>query len=562
MAAGPSPALAGVGVSPGLALGPVLCMGEPPGAPEDGGLLEPGARASAAERVRAAMADVAAELQARAAQAHGDAVAVLEATAMMAADPALEVAAVERVTVHGLPPERAVWDAAGEVADVLRGLGGYLGERARDVLDVRDRIVARLRGVASPGVPVSDVPFVLVARDLAPADTATLDLAVVRALVTEEGGPTSHTAILARSLGIPAVVAVAGATGLVEGTVVLVDGGAGTVVADPGEAEQERVRRRAGTGQRVFDGHGVTADGKAVTLLANVGDPSGSDAAARANAEGIGLFRTEFCFLDRQDAPTVEEQVQLYREVLAPMRGKRVVVRTLDAGADKPLPYLSSTDEPNPALGVRGLRTSWRSPELLDDQLRAISLAAQDAGAQVWVMAPMVATRDEAEAFAGRCSAHGLDHAGVMVEVPAAALTAAAILEVASFASIGTNDLAQYTLAADRMLGDLAALNDPFQPALLRLIEFTASAGAAARRPVGVCGEAAADPAMACVLVGLGVTSLSMTPAALGNVGAALHGATVEQCTAAARAAVSAASAVAARQAARACLPHLSDLGL
>jgi phosphotransferase system enzyme I (PtsI) len=558
----PGRTLTGVGVSPGLAVGPVLRMGEPPRAPADGELLPAGARDAEAERVSAAMAQVAAELRARAAQAHGDAVAVLEATALMAADPALEVAAVERVRVQGLPAERAVWDAAGEAAEVLRGLGGYLGERSRDVLDVRDRIVARLRGVASPGVPTSDAPFVLVARDLAPADTATLDLAVVRALVTEEGGPTSHTAILARSLGIPAVVAVPGVTELADGTVVLVDGGAGSLTVDPAGVDRGRAGRRGGAGRRTFDGHGATADGRHVPLLANVGDPAGSAAAAAANAEGIGLFRTEFCFFDRQDAPTVEEQVQLYREVLAPMRGKRVVVRTLDAGADKPLPFLPAVDEPNPALGVRGLRTSWRSPRLLDDQLRAISLAGQDAGAQVWVMAPMVATRDEAEAFVGRCSAHGLKQAGVMVEVPAAALTAMAILDVAAFASLGTNDLAQYTLAADRMLGDLAALNDPFQPALLRLVEMTAAAGAARGRPVGVCGEAAADPATACVLVGLGVTSLSMAPPALGGVAAALGGATTQECQDAARAAVGAPSAVAARVAARACLPHLADLGL
>ncbi len=552
----------GVGVSPGLALAPVLLMGEPLGEPAPGGELAQADRSAAAARLRAAMAAVSAELQARAARAHGDAVAVLEATAMMAADPALEVAAVERVQVHGEPPERAVWEAAGQVAAVLASAGGYLGERARDVLDVRDRIVAQLRGLAPPGVPASAEPFVLVARDLAPADTATLDLAVVRALVTEEGGPTSHTAILARSLGIPAVVAAPGVCGVPEGTPLLVDGSSGLVVAEPDEASGERALALQAAGRRRFDGHGVTADGVHVALLANVGDAAGAAAAAAANAEGVGLFRTEFCFLDRQQAPTVEEQVELYREVFAPLRGKRVVVRTLDAGADKPLPFMPAADEPNPALGVRGLRTSWHSPHLLDDQLRAISLAAQEAGAQVWVMAPMVATAEEAEAFAGRCALHGLDHAGVMVEVPAAALTAASILQTVSFASLGTNDLAQYTMAADRMMGDLAALNDPFQPGLLRLVEMTAAAGRAAGRPVGVCGEAAADPTTACVLVGLGVTSLSMTPAALGDVGAALHGATSEACAEAAYAALAARSAVEARQAARAKLPHLADLGL
>jgi phosphotransferase system enzyme I (PtsI) len=205
---------------------------------------------------------------------------------------------------------------------------------------------------------------------------------------------------------------------------------------------------------------------------------------------------------------------------------------------------------------------SWRAPQLLDDQLRAIRLAAQDAGAEVRVMVPMVATPTEAEAFVSRCAAQGLDHAGVMIEIPAAALTAVSILRVASFASIGTNDLSQYAFAADRMLGDLVALSDPFQPALLRLAEMTAGAGRAVGRPVGACGEAAADPATACVLVGLGVTSLSMAPTALGDVAAALRSATSEACADAAYAALAARSAVEARQAARARLPHLADLGL
>ncbi len=445
---------------------------------------------------------------------------------------------------------------------MLAAAGGYLGERARDVLDVRDRIIAEVRGLAPPGVPSSAEPFVLVARDLAPADTATLDLAVVRALVTEEGGSTSHTAILARSLGVPAVVGAAGVCQVAAGTLLLVDGRAGTVVAAPDEKSGEGARALPGTGRHSFDGHGVTGDGVSVALLANVGDPAGARVAAAANAEGVGLFRTEFCYLDRQQAPTVEEQVELYRKVFAPLRGRRVVARTLDAGADKPLPFLPQAGEPNPALGLRGLRSSWRAPQLLDDQLRAISLAAQGAATEVWVMAPMVATADEAHAFVARCAAHGLDHAGVMVEIPAAALTASSILQVASFASIGTNDLAQYAFAADRTLADLAALNDPFQPGLLRLVDMTAAAGRAAGRPVGVCGEAAADPATACVLVGLGVTSLSMTPAALGDVAAALRSVTSQACAEAASAALAAPNAVEARHAARAHLPHLADLGL
>ena len=563
---GPAGSLSGVGVSPGVVVGPVRHMADPVGQPPAGPPVEPDAREAEAARIVTAMAAVRDDLAARAARAFGEAVEVLEATALMAADPALAGAARERVTGRGLRAEAAVWEAAGEVAATLAALGGYLGERARDVHDVRDRIVAALTGRQAPGVPSPGHPFVLVARDLAPADTATLDPAQVLAIVTEAGGPTSHTAILARSLGIPAVVAVPGVAGLADGTEVLVDGRAGTVSREVSDADRERVARLAGAARRTFAGRGRTGSGTHVPLLANVGDVAGAEAAAAAGAEGVGLFRTEFCFLDRHEAPSVAEQAAVYTGVLAAFAGRRVVLRTLDAGADKPMPFLSDGqapgEEPNPALGVRGLRTSWRRPEVLDDQLRAIADAARGGSAEVWVMAPMVATADEAAAFAARCAAHGLERAGVMVEVPAAALTADAVLAHAAFASLGTNDLLQYTTAADRMLPALVGLNDPFQPALLHLVRTTCEAGVRRSRPVGVCGEAAADPALACVLVGLGATSLSMSPAALPDVAAALAGASDEDCRRAARAALAAPSAAAARAAVREALPHLADLAL
>jgi phosphotransferase system enzyme I (PtsI) len=563
-AAPPAPGrgLTGVGVSRGLVVGTVRRMGDPVGQPPAGPPVEPAAREAEADRITAAMREVQADLTARAGRASGAAVEVLEATALMASDPALAAAARERVLGRGLGAGTAVWEAGGEVAATLAALGGYLGERARDVEDVRDRIVAVLTGRPAPGIPAPGHPFVLVARDLAPADTATLDPAQVLAIVTEAGGPTSHTAILARSLGIPAVVAVAGAAGLADGTEVLVDGRAGTVSREISDADRERVARLAQAVRRTFAGSGRTASGTRLPLLANVGDVAGAETAAAAGAEGVGLFRTEFCFLDRQDAPSAGEQAAVYAGVLAAFPGRRVVVRTLDAGADKPMPFLETGDEPNPALGVRGLRTSWSYPALLDDQLRAIAEAARGSTAEVWVMAPMVATADEAEAFVARCAAHGLERAGVMVEVPAAALTADAVLAHAAFASLGTNDLLQYTTAADRMLPALVGLNDPFQPALLHLVRATAAAGARLSRPVGVCGEAAADPALACVLAGLGVTSLSMAPAALADVAVALAGASDDACRRAAEAALSAPTATAGRLAVRAELPHLSELGL
>jgi phosphotransferase system enzyme I (PtsI) len=470
-----------------------------------------------AGRIGPAAAEVAARLTDRARSVSGDARSVLTTTAAMAEDPALVGAAERLVTDGGLPAARAVWEAAGQFVVTLRAAGGYLAERARDVADVRDRIVAELLGVTPPGVPTLTAPSVLVARDLAPADTAGLDPDLVLALVTAEGGPTSHTAILARALGIPAVVACAGVLDL-DSPGLTVDGTAGTVSPSDGT-----VRAPARTPRATWDGVGRLADGHRVKLLANVGSAADARAAAAAGAEGIGLFRTEFCYLSAAAEPTEAEQRAAYAAVLEPFAGKPVVVRTLDAGSDKPLEFLPMGEEPNPALGVRGLRIAFDRPELLDRQLSAIASAAADTGVELSVMAPMVATAEEAAWFASRARAAGIARVGVMIEIPAAALCAASILAEVDFVSLGTNDLAQYVFAADRQLGAVAALNDPHQPALLRLVGMVASAGAEAGKPVGVCGEAAADPSLAPVLVGLGVTSLSMNAVALAGVGAALR---------------------------------------
>lgn len=574
----------GVPVSPGRAVGLVVRMpppvpeptADPPPAPAGAGGASAGAGgasagADAADRIAAAAQAVMDDLFARAAAASGTAADILTVTAAMAADPSLVQGATRLARDGRLSPARAVWQAAGEFATQLEALGGMMAERARDVRDVRDRIVAVLLGLPTPGVPTPGRPFVLVADDLAPADTATLDPTQVLAIVTAGGGPTSHTAILARSLGIPAVVACPGAAELADGVRVLVDGGSGAVDVDPSEEAVAAVLAVAARPERVFDGVGHTADRVRVQLLANVADPAGATAALAAGAEGVGLFRTEFCFLGRAQEPSVEEQVTAYRGVLSAFAGKKVVIRTLDAGADKPLPFVTADDEPNPALGVRGLRTSRRHPEVLDRQLAAIAAAAGagavGGAADVWVMAPMVATAEEARDFVARCTAHGLRTAGVMIEVPAAALGARWIFEHAAFGSLGTNDLTQYTMAADRELGDLAGLSSAWNPAVLALIKATcegaaAPAGGAPTRPVGVCGEAAADPALAAVLVGLGVDSLSMTPRALADVAAVLAATSLATCRDVAALALAQPSAEAARTAVRAALPVLADLGL
>ncbi|MFD9963516.1 phosphoenolpyruvate--protein phosphotransferase [Amycolatopsis sp. NPDC058986] len=535
--------LTGVAVSPGRASGPVVRVAEPLGEPA--ATPAPADPAAEAARIAPAAQAVAARLEKQAESATGEAATILITTAAMAADPALASQAEQLVKTQNLPAARAVHQAAEKFAEALAAAGGYMAERVRDIRDVRDRLVAELLGIAPPGVPELTSPSVLVARDLAPADTAGLDPAKVLALVTEEGGPTSHTAILARALGIPAVVAVRGLL-VLDAAALAVDGDAGTVqVADPAAA----VVTAAALGPVEWNGTGATADGHRVKVYGNVGSATDAQAAADAGAEGVGLFRTEFCYLDAPSEPSVEEQRKAYTAVLAPFRGKPVIVRTLDAGADKPLAFLSPEAEPNPALGVRGLRIAFDRPDVLDRQLEAIAGAAQDSGAEVSVMAPMVATAAEAAWFAERVRAAGIARAGVMIEIPAAALTAREILDVVDFVSVGTNDLAQYTFAADRQLGAVAKLNDPWQPGLLRLLRFIGDAAKATGKPAGVCGEAAADPRLALVLAGLGLTSLSMNAPAVRAVGASLASATLAECETLAAAALAAADPAAARAA-------------
>ena len=363
--------LKGVGVSPGVAIGPVAVMGgevpEPPATPP-----RPGAQDAELEAARGALEAVAAELEARGEAAGGDVRDVLEAQAMMVRDPSLadQVAAL---TAQGRSAARAVWESFTAYREILAGAGEYMAARVADLDDLRARTVARLLGLPMPGVPDPGHPYVLVARDLAPADTAVLDATKVLGFVTEEGGPTSHTAILAKSIGVPAVVGCAGATELADGAHVIVDGGTGEVRVDPSEAEVESARARvaarlAARGQAA--GPGATADGQPIALLANVGGPADVKGAVAAGAEGVGLFRTEFLFLDRVDPPPVDEQRAAYEAVFGAFPdGAKLVVRTLDAGADKPLAFLNLRGEPNPALGQRGLRAVRRAPEVLADQI-------------------------------------------------------------------------------------------------------------------------------------------------------------------------------------------------
>ncbi|WP_214104296.1 phosphoenolpyruvate--protein phosphotransferase [Acrocarpospora catenulata] len=520
--------LRGLGISPGRAAGRVYRMAGPPLLPNPVPVTDTVAEIARAVR---GLEEVADELALRAEKAADPAARdILEAQAAIAGDPMLRESVDEHVRA-GMDAAHAIDTACAQSRQMLLSAGGYFAERASDLDDIRNRAVAAVLGLPMPGVPSPGYPFILTAEDLAPADTVNLDPDTVLALVTEKGGPTSHTAILARALGLPAVVACHGATGIADGTWVSVDGDTGEVGTGIGEEAAAEIQRRALAERDRLgkaSGPGRTADGHPVKLLLNIG--SVADLQAGVDAEGVGLFRSEFLFLDRRTAPTHEEQTSAYEAVLRAFPGGQVVIRTLDAGTDKPLPFLGLADEINPALGVRGLRVSRRQPDVLDAQLDAIAEAARASDTSPWVMAPMVTTPGEAADFARAARSRGIAHVGAMVEVPAAALHARRLLDEVDFLSIGTNDLSQYTFAADRQHGDLADLLDPWQPALLHLIAECAEAGRAVGKPVGVCGEAAADPLLATVLVGLGVTSLSMSARSVPAVRDALARHSIAQC--------------------------------
>ena len=521
--ASPHAVLHGIGVSAGTAAAKAAIVRPAPGVDENEAPCTD--QVAEGKRVRGALAVVSASLKERAKNAPEESAPILKATAQLAADRGL-AKAIDKKLKKGLGVTQAVHAAVEEYAEMLRGLGGYMAERATDLYDVRDRAICELRGLPAPGVPTFEEPVVLVARDLAPAETATLDPETVKGIITEVGGPTSHTAILAAQLGIPAIVKVAGILEVNEGDLLALDGGVGEVVVSPTAEEvellEERSRRRA-LALAGSSGEGATYDGHRVKLLANIGTVDDAKRAAEVDLEGAGLFRTEFLFLDRAEAPSLEEQTDTYTKVLEAFGERRVVVRTLDAGADKPLSFANLGEEENPALGRRGLRLCQVREDLIDTQLAALAAAHAKTKAELWVMAPMVATLEEAEWFAEKARAAGLPKVGIMIEIPAAAIRADQMLSVVDFASIGTNDLTQYTMAADRMDGELAPLLNAWQPAVLQMIKFACEGGRATGKPVGVCGEAGGDPLLALVLTGLGVASLSMAPSKVRAVRAGLR---------------------------------------
>jgi phosphoenolpyruvate-protein phosphotransferase len=533
--------LRGVPAAPGVAIGPVW-------RPDDG--LAAAAPVldlrMAADRAAADLTALAARVRAAGREADAE---IFEAQAVMALDPMLLDGAEQRMAAAGggatAGPDATAAAVEGTARDLAATLAALpdelLAARAADVRDVGGRIA---RIVAGRMIAMPDRPSIALAEDLPPSVTAEIPEGLLLGIALERGSAVSHAAILARGLGIPAVVAVPGLLAALDGTsTVALDGGAGRVLLEPTSAERAALdvaaeeRRRAMAAAAVLAGEpGRTRDGHHVPLLANIGRPEDAQRAVEAGAEGVGLFRTEFLFVGRSDAPTEDEQADAYRAVLEAFGGRPVVIRLLDIGGDKPVPYLHLAREDNPFLGVRGLRLGYADRPLLITQVRAIARAGAGLATPPRVMAPMVATIEDVELVhslvdeaLAALDAAGVERAahlevGIMVEVPSAALMADELARRVEFFSIGSNDLTQYVLAMDRTHPGLAATADALHPAVLRAIRRTVEGAAAAGIEVAVCGELAGDPAGALLLAGIGIGELSMDAGRIGEVRLALRG--------------------------------------
>jgi phosphotransferase system enzyme I (PtsI) len=555
-----STTLSGRAAAPGAAIAPAFVLAPPPvltKLPEVASVAPEEELARLLGALQRAESELRALAETVSVSAGEDEAEIFEAHAEFAADPELARLTEDAVRA-GTSAERAVVGAFETFRELLvASASEYLAARAADLDDVRDRVVKILLGMSTSG-DRPDERSVIVAHELTPSQTASIPVDLIAGIVTETGSPTSHAAILARALGVPAVVACEGLLAITRaGVDVAIDGRAGDVIVDPSPAEREATvrrhdeeeRRREGLGT-LRDEPGRTADGHRVELAANIGSIDHIPAAVEAGGEGSGLVRTEFLFLGRVTAPSVEEQTKVYADILRGFPGHRVVFRTLDAGADKPLPFVDREPEENPALGLRGIRLSLRRPELFRDQLRALvharaEVADEEAG-RLAVMFPLVATvrelegaRETLRAVAGE---EGVDpddiEVGVMIEVPSGALGAARLARSADFFSIGTNDLIQYLFAVDRLNGAVADIGDVLEPDVLALIGSLVEAGHANDAWVGVCGEAAGDPTVAGALVGLGVDELSMTKVAIPEVKDALRRLTRGACREAVQAAM------------------------
>lgn len=542
-ASAPAGAIMGLPASPGVATGPAVRFRVP--RPDVSGAPRSDPRGEAATldaAIAATRRDIEEQRDVVTRATGAGAAAIFSAHLLLLDDEAL-LGPARGAIAAGNPAARAWFDAAEAVArDWERLDDPYQRARSADVRSVAAQVVAHALGEPAPR-PSLDRPGVLVAEDLSPAEAAALDPATALGVALASGGPTSHAAVLTRSLGIPCTVGLGAALMDVEdGTTLALDGGEGYVVVSPdpevlegfarrGAEDRERdARQRAAAGAP-----GAMRDGTAIEVAANIGTAAEVAAALEAGCDGVGLFRTEVLFMGRDAMPTEDEQEREYRAAAEALGGRRLVIRTLDAGADKPVPYLRQEPEANPFLGLRGLRLGLARPDLLEPQLRAILRAAR--GTRIGVMFPMVATAAEVRdaraalerARASLGDAAGTVEVGVMVEVPAAALAATRLAPHVDFFSIGTNDLTQYVFAAERGNPRVASVADPLHPAVLELIARTASAASASAAWVGVCGELAADALAAPLLAGLGVTELSMGAPAIPAVKARLREVSIDE---------------------------------
>jgi phosphocarrier protein FPr len=417
-----------------------------------------------------------------------------------------------------------------------------LAERAADLRDLEKRVLRAL-GYSNAAARTLPDEAVLVAEEFTPSDLSSLDRTRVTALVMARGGATSHAAILARQGGIPALVAVGDALHAIpEGTQVVVDATAGRIEFAPTELDVDRARhertRLAGVreaNRRTSQQAAATSDGRAIEVAANIATLEDAKTAVENGADAVGLLRTELLFIHRASAPTTEEHRQSYQSIVDALNGRTAIIRTLDVGADKEVDYLTLPPEPNPALGLRGIRLAQVRPDLLDDQLRGL-LAVQPVGA-VRILLPMVTDsgeivrlRKRIDGFARELGRTEPIEVGVMIEVPSAALLADQLSQHADFLSIGTNDLTQYTLAMDRCQADLAAQADGLHPAVLRLIAATVQGASKHGKWVGVCGALAGDPLAVPLLVGLGVTELSVDPVSVPGIKARVRNLDYQLC--------------------------------
>lgn len=484
---------------------------------------------AAESRIRAAIAAAAAHLRERAGGTSAGASAILSAQALLVEDPALADAAREHLH-NGVTPEVALAAAGEALARELERLGGALAERADDLEDAVRLVIAHLQGRPVDRLPQLPPGSILIAEELRPHEASRLDPAAVVGVVVRRASPSSHTSLILAEFGIPAVVGCGDLASIPAGAPVTIDPAHGTVFVDlaarpsrpaietPGADSGADPRSAVVEVDQVPAGTSTLRDGTPVRLFVNLGSVAAAERAARMGAEGIGLLRSELLFLDRSDEPSVAEQTEVYTQVFSRFAGRRVVARLFDCDAEKPLPFLGMDERTSAALGVRGIRLLRANEASVFRQLEALRAAQSATGVDLGVVAPMVADIEDAEYVREICREAGVASTGAHIEVPSAALLVDELLENVDFVSVGTNDLLQFLLAADRHLGVLARYQDQWHPALLRMIAGVVAAAARAGMPAGICGNAAADPRLAAVLVGLGVRSLSMPASAIAPV--------------------------------------------